>query len=110
MTSLTHTSSASADMTSVVAQNTSHKLTDGQNLHAQADFIQHINRQHTQPHLPVSELAARWAVSPASIYRMIDGQELGHLRVRGAIRIPHQVVLEYEAQQIAASTNQVEAA
>lgn len=86
------------------------QVTDSQRLIGEAPPAQRASEPGPPPHLLVSELAARWAVSTASIYRMIDGQELGHLKVRGAIRIPHQVVLDYEAQQLAANTNQVEAA
>ena len=65
--------------------------------------------QLTPAHYLVSALAARWAVSTASIYRMIEARELGHIKVRGAIRIPAHVVETYEANQLAASTLQQEA-
>ena len=68
------------------ALNSPPQVTNSQRLIDGAPLAQRVSEPTTPPHLLVSELAARWAVSTASIYRMIDGQELGHLKVRGAIR------------------------
>ena len=49
-------------------------------------------------HFTVQSLAAYWGVSPSHIYNLIHSNALRHMRIGKAIRIPQNIVKEFEEQ------------
>jgi hypothetical protein len=64
-------------------------------------------KSHVRPELvssaytTVAKLAARWDISPAAAYRLIETAEIAHMRVGvGSIRIPMAEVERYERERL----------
>lgn len=47
-------------------------------------------------HFTVQSLAAYWGVSPSHIYNLIHSNALRHMRIGKAIRIPQNIVKEFQ--------------
>ena len=47
----------------------------------------------------VQDLAERWACHPDTVRRLLRKGDLAAVRIGGAVRVPHDAVLAYEAEQ-----------
>ena len=48
----------------------------------------------------VQDLAERWACHPDTVRRLLRRGDLAVVRIGGAVRVPHDAVLAYEARQL----------